>query len=139
MGGCWRRPGGCRTGGRIRRSTPASPTTSPTTSPVSSTASPATVASPIPVMPPSPAGLLLVMGWVWRMRGLARRLERVAAGYERRHYRLFGYPGSSRDWAEELAEPLVASELAVAAGMPPATARAWVNAAVALFVEDRLP
>src|SRR4051812_10578271 len=40
---------------------------------------------------------------------LARRLEKVADGYERRHYRLFGYPGTAREWAEELAEPLVAS------------------------------
>ena len=56
---------------------------------------------------------------------LAGRLERVADGYERRRYRLFGYPGTAAQWAEELAEPLVASELAVAAGLAPTTARAW--------------
>ncbi len=38
---------------------------------------------------------------------MVERLEGVAAGYERRHYRLFGYPGTARQWAEELAEPLV--------------------------------
>ena len=67
------------------------------------------------------------------------RLEGVADGYERRRYRLFGYPGTARQWAEELAEPLVASELAVAAGLAPTTARAWVRAAEALFIDGRLP
>ena len=70
---------------------------------------------------------------------LVDRLEVAAIQYERRVFGRFGHQGTARQWAEDMAEPLVASELAVAGGLSPTTARAWVDAAVALFVEDRLP
>ncbi|HYY09862.1 MAG TPA: DUF222 domain-containing protein, partial [Kineosporiaceae bacterium] len=70
---------------------------------------------------------------------LRRRLERVESEWLRRHHRLFGFPGSYADWLDAVVPRLVASELAVAAGVSPVTAHTMVAAAEALFVEERLP
>src|SRR3954470_8794832 len=70
---------------------------------------------------------------------LLARLERVASQCEGREFGRFGYQGTAQQWAQDMAEPLVASEVAVAAGLAPAAARGGVDAAVAIFVEERLP
>ncbi len=78
-------------------------------------------------------------GGVAGERELVSRLERVEARVDRRTFGRFGFQGTHEQWTQVMVPSLVASELAVSAGLPPPLARAMVDAAEDLFLNDRLP